>query len=194
MSRKARLLIDGKWVDAASGKTFAVYNPATGDVLAQVAEARQGRRRPRRPGRAPRLRRRPVAQDDGVRARPADVEARRPDRAAPGRARRARDRSTTASRSRSRASPTCRSPSTCSATMAAGRPRSTARRSRGRCPTTSTRYTLREPVGVVGQIIPWNFPLLMAAWKLAPGAGGRLHGRAQAGRADAADARCGSAS
>jgi len=29
-------------------------------------------------------------------------------------------------------------------------------------------YTLREPVGVVGAIIPWNFPLLMAAWKLAP--------------------------
>lgn len=27
-------------------------------------------------------------------------------------------------------------------------------------------YTRREPVGVVGQIIPWNFPLLMAAWKL----------------------------
>jgi len=29
-------------------------------------------------------------------------------------------------------------------------------------------YTLREPVGVVGQIIPWNFPLMMAAWKVAP--------------------------
>ena len=29
-------------------------------------------------------------------------------------------------------------------------------------------YTLREPVGVVGQIIPWNFPLLMLAWKIAP--------------------------
>jgi phenylacetaldehyde dehydrogenase len=29
-------------------------------------------------------------------------------------------------------------------------------------------YTLKEPVGVVGQIVPWNFPLLMAAWKLAP--------------------------
>ncbi|MDO5044063.1 MAG: aldehyde dehydrogenase family protein [Coriobacteriia bacterium] len=27
---------------------------------------------------------------------------------------------------------------------------------------------IREPIGVVGQIIPWNFPLLMAAWKLAP--------------------------
>jgi phenylacetaldehyde dehydrogenase len=33
-------------------------------------------------------------------------------------------------------------------------------------------YTLREPVGVVGQIIPWNFPLLMAAWKLGPGLAG----------------------
>ena len=29
-------------------------------------------------------------------------------------------------------------------------------------------YTLREPLGVVGQIIPWNFPLLIAAWKLGP--------------------------
>ena len=29
-------------------------------------------------------------------------------------------------------------------------------------------YTVKEPVGVVGQIIPWNFPLLMAAWKIAP--------------------------
>jgi acyl-CoA reductase-like NAD-dependent aldehyde dehydrogenase len=29
-------------------------------------------------------------------------------------------------------------------------------------------YTRREPVGVCGQIVPWNFPLLMAAWKIAP--------------------------
>ncbi len=29
-------------------------------------------------------------------------------------------------------------------------------------------YTLRQPVGVVGQIIPWNFPLLMLAWKWGP--------------------------
>lgn len=35
---------------------------------------------------------------------------------------------------------------------------------------------LREPIGVVGQIIPWNFPFLMAAWKIAP-AGRRLHRR-----------------
>ncbi|WP_164135251.1 aldehyde dehydrogenase family protein, partial [Stenotrophomonas maltophilia] len=29
-------------------------------------------------------------------------------------------------------------------------------------------FTTREPVGVVAQIIPWNFPLGMASWKLAP--------------------------
>lgn len=29
-------------------------------------------------------------------------------------------------------------------------------------------YTRHEPVGIIGQIIPWNFPLLMQAWKLGP--------------------------
>ena len=29
-------------------------------------------------------------------------------------------------------------------------------------------YTLHEPVGVVAQVVPWNFPLLMMAWKTAP--------------------------
>ncbi len=33
---------------------------------------------------------------------------------------------------------------------------------------TTVSYQFHEPLGVVGQIIPWNFPLLMAAWKLAP--------------------------
>jgi acyl-CoA reductase-like NAD-dependent aldehyde dehydrogenase len=32
----------------------------------------------------------------------------------------------------------------------------------------SLNYTLREPIGVVGAITPWNFPILMAAWKIAP--------------------------
>ena len=35
-------------------------------------------------------------------------------------------------------------------------------------PDNALSFTLREPVGVAGQIIPWNYPLLMAAWKLAP--------------------------
>ena len=35
-------------------------------------------------------------------------------------------------------------------------------------PANSFSYVVREPIGVCGQIIPWNFPLLMVAWKLAP--------------------------
>jgi betaine-aldehyde dehydrogenase len=35
-------------------------------------------------------------------------------------------------------------------------------------PANALSLSLREPVGVAGQIVPWNFPLLMAAWKLAP--------------------------
>src|SRR5580704_16049983 len=35
-------------------------------------------------------------------------------------------------------------------------------------PASSQTFTVREPIGVCGQIIPWNYPLLMAAWKLAP--------------------------
>ena len=37
--RKYQLLIDGKWIDAESGKTFTTPNPATGETLAEVAEA-----------------------------------------------------------------------------------------------------------------------------------------------------------
>jgi aldehyde dehydrogenase (NAD+) len=48
-----------------------------------------------------------------------------------------------------------------------------------------TEFPGYEAVGVVGQIIPWNFPLLMLAWKVAP-ALARQHGRAQAGRVHAA--------
>src|SRR6516164_7941280 len=39
LHQPSRLLIDGKLVEAASGKTFPVYNPATGAILMQVAEA-----------------------------------------------------------------------------------------------------------------------------------------------------------
>ena len=54
-----------------------------------------------------------------------------------------------------------------------------ARRSRPRKP--GLDFTLREPIGVVGLIVPWNFPLNMAAWKLGPGAGGGQHVDPQAG-------------
>src|SRR5206468_6304785 len=38
ITKTSKILIDGKWSDAASGKTFPTYNPATGEVLARVAE------------------------------------------------------------------------------------------------------------------------------------------------------------
>src|SRR5579864_4456622 len=41
VSQTRKMLINGKWVEAASGKTFPTYNPATGDVLAQIAAGDQ---------------------------------------------------------------------------------------------------------------------------------------------------------
>ena len=38
LDKPRKMLINGQWVNAASGKTFPTYNPATGEVLAQVAE------------------------------------------------------------------------------------------------------------------------------------------------------------
>src|ERR1700690_4327878 len=38
IARKQKMLINGRWVEAASGKTFPTYNPATGETLSQVAE------------------------------------------------------------------------------------------------------------------------------------------------------------
>jgi aldehyde dehydrogenase (NAD+) len=43
-------------------------------------------------------------------------------------------------------------------------------------------FTLREPLGVVALITPWNFPVAIPLWKTAPGAGVRQYGRPQAGR------------
>ncbi len=42
----------------------------------------------------------------------------------------------------------------------------------GQLDETTVAYHFHEPLGVVGQIIPWNFPILMAAWKLAPALAG----------------------
>ena len=47
-------------------------------------------------------------------------------------------------------------------------------------------YSLKEPVGVCGQIVPWNYPLMMTTWKLAPALAAGCTDRAQAGLRDAA--------
>ena len=53
VKERRKLLIDGQWVDAASGETFPVYNPATGEVIAHAARGRQERHRSRRQGGPP---------------------------------------------------------------------------------------------------------------------------------------------
>ena len=75
-------------------------------------------------------------------------------------------RSTTASRSARRLTPTCR----CASTIGAISPAACARRKAAfrEIDHDTVAYHFHEPLGVVGQIIPWNFPLLMAVWKLAP--------------------------
>ena len=66
-ARTPQMLIDGKMVRAASGKTFEVYNPATGTVIANVPEARQSGCRSRGRRGAARLRRRALGQGQPVR-------------------------------------------------------------------------------------------------------------------------------
>ena len=84
VGKPRKMFINGKWVEAASGKTFPSYNPATGDVMAQVAEGDREDIESRSEGGAKGVRQRPVAGDERVGARPSHLEARRPDRAAPG--------------------------------------------------------------------------------------------------------------
>jgi betaine-aldehyde dehydrogenase len=54
-------------------------------------------------------------------------------------------------------------------------------------PDNALSLSMKEPVGVAGQIIPWNYPLLMAAWKLAPALAAGCNLRAKARGANPAD-------
>ena len=144
------------------------------------------RRRPSRRGGAASARGRAVAQGRAARPSAAAEPARGARSRATPTSSPSSSRSTTASRSSSPSSSTSTPRSPISATSPAGRSASSARSCRSQQPDMLC-YTRKEPVGVCGQIIPWNFPMLMAAWKLAPALAAGLHGRAQAGRADAAD-------
>lgn len=165
LSQPKKLLIDGKWVPAESGKTFDVYNPATGEVLTKVAEGSK------------------ADVDKAVKA------ARKAFETGPWRkmssAERARLLYKLADAIEARADEFAQLE-----TLDNGKPIresryvdipqavETFRYYAGWCTklegetmnvnSNFFNYTLREPVGVVGQIIPWNFPLLMAAWKLGP--------------------------
>src|SRR3982751_1349709 len=162
--RKYQLFIDGKFVDAESGKTFMTPNPATGQTLAEVAEADK-------------------ADIDKA------VEAAR--RAYEGKWSRlsARDRGRLLYKLAQLIEQNSKELAALE-TADNGKPiresqyvdlpqvaenfeylAGYATKIEGETipvPGQMLNYTLREPLGVCGQIIPWNFPLLMAAWKLAP--------------------------
>jgi len=169
VARKQKMLINGKWVEAASGKTFPTYNPATGEILAQVAEGdREDIDRAVKAARAafesgPWSKMPPAARAK-LMWRLADLiekhleefaQIESLDNGKPLGIARVADVPLTVEHFRYYAGwATKIEGNTIPLTMA---PRNK-----------FLAYTVREPVGVVGQIIPWNFPLLMAAWKLGP--------------------------
>ena len=171
LSRDRQLLIDGRWVDAESGKTFEVTDPATGEVVARCAEgdkadvdlAVRAARRAFEGGPWPRMtpsaRGRLLHRIGDLILEHADELASLEaiDNGKPKSVAKAADvtlaadmfhyMSGWATKIEGKAIPI-------SALAAPGND--------------FFSVTRPEPVGVVGQIIPWNFPLLMAAWKLAP--------------------------
>ncbi len=161
-----QLLINNRWVDAESGKTFESINPSTGEVVARVAEADsadvnkavKAAREAFEPS-AP-WRRMSASQRGYLLNRVADLMEEHLDELA-------------ALESLDNGKPY-------SIAKAADLPLSIAcyRYYAGWADKIQGKtipvngdyfcYTRHEPVGVVGQIIPWNFPLLMQAWKLGP--------------------------
>ena len=163
--RLTKLFIDNKWVDPVEGGEFETLNPATGEVIAKVAAAGRGRRRQGRQGRPQGPGIRPLEHDGRRRSRPAAVQAGRPGRAERRGTRRPRIAQLRQDHHRFAAA-TCRAWSTRLRYYAGWADKIEGRTVPVRGNFLS--YTLRQPVGVVGQIIPWNFPLLMLAWKWGP--------------------------
>jgi acyl-CoA reductase-like NAD-dependent aldehyde dehydrogenase len=161
-----RMLIGGEWVESVSGLTFATTNPATGEVLAQVAEG------------------------DAADIDRAVSAARKAFEDGPWGMMTAADRSSLIWKLADLIEEHTEELATLE-TLDNGKPIVAARRDdvggtvayfryyagwptkiQGDTVPVSVpdmfNYTLRQPVGVVGQIIPWNYPLMMSAWKLAP--------------------------
>jgi phenylacetaldehyde dehydrogenase len=171
VSTERRLYIDGKFVDAATGKTFETPNPATGEILAHVAEGDA-----EDIDRAVRAARRAFESGPWATMTPSErgrivwrigdlveehteelAQLETLDNGKPLAIARAADVPLAAELFRYMAG---------WATKLEG---NTISLSVPYMPGAQFHaYTLREPIGVVGQIIPWNFPLLMAAWKIGP--------------------------
>ena len=169
VAKKRQMLINGKWVDAASGKTFPTYNPATGEVLANVAEGdREDIDRAVAAARAafetgPWSKKLTPSERGRMIWKLADLIEKHTeefaqleslDNGKPLKIARVADVPVTVDLFRYMAGWATKIEGNTIPISARG--------------AKFLAYTVREPVGVVGQIIPWNFPLLMAAWKLGP--------------------------
>ena len=166
-----QLFINGQWADAASGKTFATPNPATGDTLANIAEGDA-----EDIDRAVRAARRAFEEGPWSRMTPSergriiwrigDLILEHTDELAQ-----------LESLDNGKPFPVAQGADVPLAADLFHYMAGWATKIEGNTINISVpympganfhSYTLREPVGVCGQIIPWNFPLLMAAWKLGP--------------------------
>jgi phenylacetaldehyde dehydrogenase len=170
ITERRKMLINGKWIEAASGKTFPTYNPATGDVLANVAEGDKADidaavKAARAAFEGP-WRRMTAAQRGKLIWKLGDLidqhleefaELESLDNGKPLTVARAADVPLAAELFRYMAGWATKIEGN---TIPLSVPYTPGARYHA--------YTVREPIGVVGQIIPWNFPLLMAAWKLGP--------------------------
>jgi phenylacetaldehyde dehydrogenase len=171
ISRTHKLLINGKWTDSASGQVFPVYNPATGEILSRVAagnaedidEAVKAARAAFENGPWSRI---TASERTRLIWKLADLleknleefaQLESLDNGKPLAVARAADVPLAIDNFRYMAG-------WCTKIEGNTIPLSVPYTPGAKY----LAYTLREPVGVVGQIIPWNFPLLMAAWKLGP--------------------------
>lgn len=168
MKMRSELYIDGKWVSAAKGGTCAVINPATEEIIGTIAAAtaedvdiavKAARRAFDRDGwpklsgsqRATYLR--TIA--DGIRARQAEI---------------ARLEVLDNGKPLPEADWDIADAAGCF-DFYAGLAEQLDNQPEEAIPLADDRFTskaVREPIGVAGAIIPWNYPLLMAAWKVAP--------------------------
>jgi phenylacetaldehyde dehydrogenase len=171
LAKQGRLLINNRWEDAASRKTFPTYNPATGEVLTRVAEgdkddvdrAVKAARSAFENGPWPKM---TTSERGRLIWKLGDLiekhleefaELESLDNGKPLTVARVADVPLAADLFRYMAGWATKIEGN---TIPISVPYTPGARYHA--------YTLREPVGVVAQIIPWNFPLLMAAWKLGP--------------------------
>ncbi|MGY4110436.1 acyl-CoA reductase-like NAD-dependent aldehyde dehydrogenase [Aeribacillus sp. SP014] len=165
MVKKYQLFIDGKWVDAISGKTFESVNPGSGEVHAIVAEAGADD-----VNRAVRAARKAFESGPWTKMTPSD-RGRLLYKAAQKMWEKAdflaevesQDNGLPISDTKSIAIPATIDVLEFYAGLA--------NKVQGETlasPNNRFNYTLREPLGVIGAIVPWNFPLMLTMWKLAP--------------------------